>query len=361
MARFLTEFAASQAAFLSAARAAGAELAHHPHPLPGPGGIKVGVDVAIFGAARPESVLFLTSGAHGVELAAGSACQIDLMASGRLATLPPGLRVVLIHAANPFGAAWLRRYTEENVDLCRNFLADWTSPPPVQPGFDVLKEAVNTPADGDTKAADAVIDQYEAEHGLAGLYAALMAGQYRDAQGIGFGGHGPTWARRTLEAIMRESAGDAGRIVALDYHTGVGPYAYGCMVAVQRGQRLQAARDQFGPWIMAVRENPPPEAVDPMGHSTDGYEALFPGRDVMAQVLEVGTYPPRAFLNALIAEHRATQTFGHDSDDPRLAQARLGLLRFFIPDDRHWEDYVLHRGRQAFEQVLETLGTGSVA
>ena len=63
---------------------------------------------------------------------------------------------------------------------------------------------------------------------------------------------------QTLEAIMRDGAGDAARIVALDYHTGVGTYVYGCMVAVQRGHRLQAARDLFGPWIMAVRENPAP-------------------------------------------------------------------------------------------------------
>ena len=60
---------------------------------------------------------------HGVEALFGSAVQLAFMeqADGRLAA-SGGSGVVLIHAINPFGFAWRRRFNENNVDLNRNFL-----------------------------------------------------------------------------------------------------------------------------------------------------------------------------------------------------------------------------------------------
>ena len=47
--------------------------------------------------------------------------------------LAAGLRVVLLHAINPWGFSWARRVTEDNVDLNRNF-RDFSRPAP--PGSD---------------------------------------------------------------------------------------------------------------------------------------------------------------------------------------------------------------------------------
>ena len=40
----------------------------------------------------------------------------------------PEQAVLLVHAINPHGFAWSRRVTQENVDLNRNFLVDFTAP-----------------------------------------------------------------------------------------------------------------------------------------------------------------------------------------------------------------------------------------
>ena len=38
--------------------------------------------------------------------------------------MPEDVAIVLVHALNPFGFAWRRRWNENNVDLNRNFLDD---------------------------------------------------------------------------------------------------------------------------------------------------------------------------------------------------------------------------------------------
>ena len=237
---FRQDYRLARAAFLQAATASGARLSSVAHPLTGARGESLATDVAAYGVPEAANVIFLTSGVHGVELTAGTACQVDLMLSGRLGDLPRETSVVLIHAANPWGASFGRRYTEENIDLCRNFVL-FPYPDHTPAGYDDIKAAVDVAPDdvGAAVAADEVLSAFARDKGVPALYGAVMAGQYRDAVGIGFGGHGPTWARQTLEATMRAHAGVARRVVAIDYHTGVGPYAYGCVVGMQTGQRAR--------------------------------------------------------------------------------------------------------------------------
>jgi len=355
MSLFRANYTVARSAFVESARRAGAKLSNQTGPLSGLDGESLTVDVAAFGHRGAAKIVFLTSGLHGVELSAGTQCQVDLLQSGRLSELPNDIAVVLIHAANPWGASFGRRYTEENVDLCRNFVSFPTSAS-APAGYDDVEAAVDVEPSNIERVVDAdgFLGDFAARNGVHALYNAIMAGQYRDADGIGFGGRDATWARRTLERIMLEHAGGAKRVVAIDYHTGVGPYAYGCIVAMQRGARLKhVERNYFGPWIMAPRENPPPGFIDVSGHTTDGYEALFPRADVIAGVLEFGTYPQSEFMRRLIAEHRWTRHHGGNPQRPELVAARRALLDFFIPDDKHWQDYVRHRGRQVFEQCME--------
>src|SRR5690606_15269651 len=116
--------AEARRATLAAAEAAGATLTSHPHPRPGPDGEPLATDVARFGAPVGEAdhVVLVLSGTHGVEGHAGSGLQRNLIASGRLDGLPPGVAVVLVHAVNPYGMAWTRRVDHENVDVNRNFV-----------------------------------------------------------------------------------------------------------------------------------------------------------------------------------------------------------------------------------------------
>lgn len=118
-----------RARFRWAAHRAGVRPMAHPIDATGPEGQRLTLDVAVLGSARPERGLVVLSGVHGVEGFIGSALQCDLL--GRLdpSHLAEGLRVVLVHAVNPWGMAWWRRQNESNVDLNRNWDRQGIEPP----------------------------------------------------------------------------------------------------------------------------------------------------------------------------------------------------------------------------------------
>ena len=78
-------------------------------------------------------LLVTISATHGVEGFCGSGAQVDWLTLGGPEQLPAGVAALMVHAINPHGFAWLRRVTEEGVDLNRNFV-DFTAPLPENAG-----------------------------------------------------------------------------------------------------------------------------------------------------------------------------------------------------------------------------------
>jgi hypothetical protein len=94
------------------------------------------------------------------------------------------VNVVLVHALNPYGFAWLRRVNENNVDLNRNF-RDFTEPLPLSSAYEAVHDWL-VPADWDgpaRKTADSEIEQYLRSHGLAAFQAIVSRGQYSRPDG----------------------------------------------------------------------------------------------------------------------------------------------------------------------------------
>src|SRR5687767_5641351 len=114
---FSGAYAEARTKFQDAAKAAGASLSSYVHPERGPDGGELATDVAWIGPADAAGVLVLVSGTHGVEGHCGSGAQVDWLRRGEAAHRAPNVAVMLIHAINPYGFAWSRRVTHENVDL----------------------------------------------------------------------------------------------------------------------------------------------------------------------------------------------------------------------------------------------------
>jgi hypothetical protein len=163
---FTADYGEARRSFLDACLRAGLRVDTRRHPLSGPDGTVLACDVAWAGPRAARRVLVMVSGTHGVEGFSGSAIQIDWLLSGGADRLPDGCSVLLIHAINPHGFAWLRRVTEDGVDLNRNFI-DFAEPPPVNAGYAELADAILPPAlEGPAfDAAQARLEAYRAEHG----------------------------------------------------------------------------------------------------------------------------------------------------------------------------------------------------
>src|SRR5205085_1839656 len=105
---FAPDYQGARARFLEAARAAGAALEAILHPERGPDGGALHTDVAWIGPRDAEAALVLISATHGVEGFCGSGAQVDWLRREEWRALPAGTAVLIIHAINPYGFAWLR-------------------------------------------------------------------------------------------------------------------------------------------------------------------------------------------------------------------------------------------------------------
>lgn len=346
--------------FLAAATKRRAVLTHWPHPLTGPHGEALFADSAWLGPENASRALVIISGTHGVEAFAGSGPQIAFLRGPLSQALPPDTGVLLIHGINAHGFAWQRRVTEENVDLNRNWI-DFTQPLPDNPGYTEL-HAHYTPAalDEATLAqCDAAIAAYRAQHGEHAERVARSTGQYTHPDGLFFGGTGPTWARRTSEAILQQhlsprTGGRRQTIAIVDMHTGLGPYGYGEPICnhAPGGDRVRRARDWWGDSVTEPLLGTS-SSQEKTGLTEFGYERALAHADIAFVALEFGTYPPPR--GARVLRDDAWLWRHGDPRGPEAAAIRQATRDHFFPPHDDWKEMVLFRSEQVYRQALTGL------
>jgi hypothetical protein len=337
--RLAGDFREARGRFLDAAGAAGARMVEHAHPLAGPAGEALATDVGVVGEPDAPTRLLVISGTHGVEGFAGSMCQTRWLTED--GAVPDGLAVVLVHAINPYGFAWLRRVNEDNVDLNRNCI-DFGAALPENPGYDRLAGAL-VPARWDEETQRSTGDEllaFASEHGFDALQAAISGGQYRHPTGVFFGGERPVWSQHTLAAIAREMLGDAERVAVLDLHTGLGPFGVGELIASHPDDD---GKDRLGRWYgdYTVPSEGNSVSADVSGDVLDALELWLTGRELTGVAIEWGTVDIIAVSNALRAD-----AWLHAHGDPRGAEAgpiKAQLRAAFAPDDPAWSELVWDR------------------
>jgi hypothetical protein len=354
---FRPDYPAARTAFLAAARAAGARL--HSVPLPhrrGPAGEDLAIDVAALGPTRPDSLLLLISGTHGVEGLAGSGCQVGVLADELHTALPPGCGLLLLHALNPHGFAWLRRGNEDNVDLNRNG-RDFSLPLPRNPGYDALHEAL-VPADWDGPArqrADAVLEAFVRERGMTAFQAALQRGQYRHPEGLFYGGTRTSWSLRTLAEILAEHLGPTTeRLAVIDLHTGLGPWGYGELIGGGAGGAgFERLRRWYGPEVTDPGQGTS-QSAEVSGALPEALQRMAPQRELTYLVLEFGTRPIGEVLAALRAD--AWLHAVPDRSTPHRETIRRRVREAFFSDSPAWQAAVYGRCADVVLRACRALG-----
>ena len=332
--------------FLAAAEAAGAALRTLENE--GPEGREqeaLTIDLATLGPADATHRVLVVSGTHGVEGYCGSALQTDWL-THHSDTRPDDVRVVLLHALNPFGFSWVRRVNEDNIDLNRNFI-DFDAGVPHSEAYDRIAEPL-VPERWDDEAQAASMAELLAfidEVGMEQMQAAVSSGQYAHPTGLFYGGVGPSWSRRRLEAIWREELGGAESVAVLDLHTGLGPWAHGELISHERAgsDGYRRATTRWG----EVRSMLDGESVS-AALSGDWLGAIhrWAGEtDVDAVAIEYGTVDVITVLQSLRAD-----AWLHGRGDPRAPEAaatRRQVWEAFLDDDPAWiatcnEQFVRH-------------------
>ncbi len=356
-ASFATDYIDARQRFRTAAAAAGARLAEYRNPVSGPLGEDLATDAAWIGPDDAAGVLAVLSGTHGVEGFCGSGIQVDWLTAGGPGRLPPGTAVLLLHAVNPHGFAWLRRVTEEGVDLNRNFV-DFAQPLPENPHYDALLDAW-VPADmspAGIAAAEEKIAAYGRDHGARAVRVGRGQGQYRHPEGLFYGGAGPTWARRTQERIIADFRLAERRLVAgIDLHTGLGQHGYGEPLCHHPASGVQAARARSW-WGESVTEPAAGPSVSTPRHGLTmfGWNRLL-GDRLTFVTLEYGTYPEDVVYAALRRDQWLHRQGSVEWSAPATRAVKAEIRRAFYPDTDAWRELVLFRGGQMIRQALAGL------
>jgi hypothetical protein len=352
---FARDYADSRKRFLATAKALKASIKTYPNPNKGPNGEALAADVAWLGPKGAEKVLVLLSGTHGVEAFCGTGCIMDAFKTRP--KLPAGTALLAIHAINPHGFAWIRRVTEEGVDLNRNFV-DFTNPP-ANPGYDELADAILPRAlDGPAfEEAQKRIAAYREKHGLPALHVAFSGGQYKHAKGLFFGGFGPTWSHRAHAAIIDDHAlAKRKHVAVIDYHTGLGPHGYGELICVHPPDTKWAARCKAW-WGANVTE---PLAGTSVAGARHGFgcrlweEKL--GDALTFITIEYGTYDTFAVVRpALVADHWLHAQGPVNWNDKRTRSIKQGLKNAMYGDTDDWREAIIWRSRQVIRMAAAGL------
>jgi hypothetical protein len=354
---FSTSYAEARAKFRAAAAAAGAELASFSNPAALPDGDvcaasglqpvqdseALSTDAAWIGPKDATRLVYAQSGTHGIEGFCGSGLQVSWLERRLFRELPHDTALLLAHAMNPYGFAWQRRVTEDNVDLNRNFVAHGGAYP-VNEGYEALRHAI-CPADWSAagrNVADGVLTAYARTHGDMALQAAISSGQYSDARGVFYGGRAETWSNRTLVQLLRRHAGRVRHVAFIDLHTGLGPYGVGEIM--NNHNPGEAAFDRVAQWYggEATSIDAGSSSSAPVsGDTTLGVQAALPQAEVTAVTLEYGTVPLKEVFDAVRADNWL-HVHG-DLRTPAAREIKAQIRGAFYPDKDDWKRMVFER------------------
>ncbi len=348
-------YAQAREKFLGAAAAAGLNNEPHWHPLLGRDGERMAMDVVRHGPADAEHLLILSSACHGVEGFAGSGIQTALLRdpAWMQAAAGSGVAILYIHALNPYGFSWLRRVTQEGVDLNRNF-HDFHQPLPHNAGYDELAAALLPRHWPPTSANEAVLGAYAMKHGQRALQTAISGGQYTHETGLFYGGRAPTWSNTTLHHVLEDHGRKASRIGWIDLHTGLGPSGHGERIFSNRNEKTALARTRawWGSQVTSIYDGSSSSALLQGLMWKVIFEAC-PQAEYTGIALEYGTLPIDAMIAALRADHWLEMHPEAPAD--QAAAIKQQMRDAFYVDTPEWKQQLLAQAQEAARQALDGL------
>lgn len=346
-------YAQARDRFLTAAAKLDAFIESHQILSHGPNGEELWIYVARIGSSQPKRMLILSSGLHGVEGFFGSAAQTGFLEDElRGASLPDDGALLILHALNPYGFAWLRRFNENNVDLNRNFLLpdEVFSGSPDLYGHLLKHYPVTTKPKRFSLFLAIKLLYTMLRHGSRKLRMTVPVGQYDYPRGPFFGGKRPEPTHTWLKERMPQWLNGVEDVAHLDFHTGLGNWGTHKLLIEQDPdtQHCHWWKQHFEPHeVECVKQ----------GNTSYTIRGSF-GRwcEHMAQPIryrfataEFGTYRPMRILAALIAENRAY--WCGLKQDPQYEWTQHRIKEAFVPADFQWREQTVRNSIDVIQRA----------
>lgn len=391
---YAEDYSKSRHNFLTAAKdveKTGLTVLYHQHLLPirGPKDEILAIDIVkIVSSNDYTKALIISSGTHGPELFAGSGLQVMLLkkiSDGRF-YIPGEVAVVLIHAVNPFGAAWLRRTNIDNVDLNRNFIPNFNEA--------LVKESDNF----NVQKANEIYTEYNQlfhpdkltfwdyprlqvaslilKHGYEASRFALTSAQRLIPDGLYYGGRRCTaevnYIIKTLEEILFPVGHSITKVLHIDIHTGAGSLDSDILIC-ENSENAQTLRRVYGAKKVLIKSDEFDWAVG--GSMVRGMPQMIKGVkhiNWISFVHKFGTEQWIKLFMILRAENAyhlqnkwIEHLYMHESQEDHkdinrylTSREKSDLLRACYPRSRSWRSNVLRKGMRVIHLSLKVLDDG---
>ncbi|MCB1647595.1 MAG: M14 family metallopeptidase [Pseudomonadales bacterium] len=354
---FSVDYFEAREKFLTAARAAEGKTESFLNPrAKGPGGEDLYTDVAVFGDPASPKVLVIVSGTHGNEGFCGSGCQVGFVEEGLIRNKADDTFVVMIHALNCYGFANVRRVTEDNADLNRNFV-DHEQPYASNEAYAEIHHLL-VPEDWTpetVKAANKGLAIYRSEHGDRALQNAVSGGQHSHPDGVFFGGTRPSWSNVLLRQLIERYCKDKLHVALIDFHTGLGPNGYGELILNgDFEQSWERAQRWYNNEVTSFQDGSSTSA-ELTGMMCFAFLDVMPADRLTGIAVEYGTVSSAEVLYAMrfdnwISLHEKPGT-------PRWLEGKKTMRDALYCDNDEWKARVWERAQWVLSRAYDGLAT----
>lgn len=350
---FSETYSQAREKFLQAAQSAGASIVSIKHPLQGPEGENLYMDVASLGPDDAESAVVVVAGTHGIEGFCGSGCQVAMLSNSDALEKFADIRLVLLHGHNPHGFAWLRRVNEDNIDLNRNYV-DFSEQQDPNEYYLEVKDLVLPEEFNDE--SEAAMQQWIQDNGFDNYQKAIMNGQRIDPQGVFFGGTDVSWSNRTMHEVLAEALAGQKNVALMDIHTGLGPWGHGDLIhAYPKGTaEYDTLAQWFGDEMIAIAAGEYDEAAAvPRGPIVASLDTILPQHRSFAFVNEYGTVEFDRVLKAIRADNWLHLKGDLGSEQGRAIKQEMRDCFYDVKDE--WRQKIWDRALYSCEKMAEGL------
>ena len=343
--------------FLEATEQAHGKMDSLIHPLKGPEQEELSLDVAQIGDPQAKRVLIISSGLHGAEAPFGSAVQLATLDYLKSNELPPDVRIILLHALNPWGFAYGRRVDELNIDGNRNFLSQGESYLTDENKLYGQLDSFLNPKNQTQLQRSFLLQAANllVKHPYRKVLAAIASGQHHFPQGLFYGGDAPNWTTRQFSENFSGWIGEVTHCCHLDFHTGLGKYGRGEFLidTAQNEQTQLWLKNTFPAEVLRSHlkyQEPPYQS---RGSINRWVMKNSPAQQTLSVCAEFGTYSSLKMLKVMRAENYYTHFVEANSKSYLIAKEKF--KEAFCPSSIRWRQNVLEQSFKLVKLVIQKI------
>ncbi|MBT3241846.1 MAG: DUF2817 domain-containing protein [Bacteroidetes bacterium] len=321
------------------------------------------VDVCYVPAqGNPKRLLILSSGIHGIEGYVGNAIQELFVKEFLDDKLMEETGVLLLHGMNPYGFKYLRRVTENNIDLNRNSGYDNELYKIINSGYGDLYDFLN-PTDavraGSMKNRFFFVTAIRKilQASLPVLRQAVLQGQYQYTEGLYFGGDKQEPQIAGIGPLIEKVGTDYPIIMNIDLHTGYGESGklHFFPNPIEDSELKKQTEDIFKGYQIDWGDSDDFYTIT--GDFSGYIGKLLAGKTHISMTFEYGTMDSQKTMGSIksihnmILENQGAHHGYKRTKDQKKVEKRF--LEMYYPSDPKWRTKIMNQSSEVLNVALQ--------